>query len=279
MGLFDAAESALAGLVARVAALESGTVEPPVEPPTYTPSAALILRSDDVVAGKSFAGYDYAVNAASGAYNQAVTNAAVRDCRFDGCKFGVKVGTGPISSGIALERLVARDCRIPLMLADMQDSTLADLDLEGRPGLTTDHCLYMERGIKRLAGHNIRLTQGGGYCLHMYNVADEWSEDITIEDVTLDATGGWLPLCIIGFRRVTLRRVKLITAATDGPCIMLGDCQDLLIEGFEASGGYSLVYSHGSCSNVVIRNGSYPAGKPLILGTTAGVMFEGVTRP
>ena len=43
-------------------------------------------------------------------------------------------------------------------------------------------------------------------------------------------------------------------------------------------GGYSLVYSHGGCSGVVIRNGTYPAGKPLILGTAAGVTFEGVTR-
>lgn len=278
MGLFDAAEAAITDLAARVAALEGGTVEPPVEPPTYTPSPALILRSGDVVAGKSFTGYDYAVNAASGAYNQAVTNAAVRDSRFDGCKFGVKVGTGPVSSGIALERLVARDCRIPLMLADMQDSTLTDLDLEGRPGSTTDHCLYLERGIKRMTGRNIRLTQGGGYCLHMYNPSDVPGEDITLEDVTLDATGGWLPLVIMGFRRVALRRVKLITQATDGPCIMLGGCDDVLIEDFEASGGYSLVYSHGGCSGVVIRNGSYPGSKPLILGTTAGVTFEGVTR-
>ena len=283
MGLFDLAEAHLAGLAVRVAALEGGTAEPPVDPPveppvTYTPSPALILRSGDVVQGKSFTGYDYAINAASGAYNQAVTNAAVRDSRFDGCKFGVKVGTGPISSGIALERLVARDCRIPLMLADMQDSTLTDLDLEGRPGSTTDHCLYLERGIKRMTGRNIRLTQGGGYCLHMYNPSDVPGEDITLEDVTLDATGGWLPLVIMGFRRVALRRVKLITQATDGPCIMLGGCDDVLIEDFEASGGYSLVYSHGGCSGVVIRNGTYPAGKPLILGTTAGVTFEGVMR-
>jgi uncharacterized membrane protein len=97
--------------------------------------------------------------------------------------------------------------------------------------------------------------------------------------VTLDATGGWLPLVVMGFRRVTLRRVTLITQATDGPCIMLGGCQDLLIEDFDASGGYSLVYSHGGVSGVTIRNGSYPAGKPLILGTTAGVTFSGVARP
>ena len=97
MGLFTAAEAALADLAARVAALEGGTVEP--LPVTYTPSPALILRSGDVVAGKSFTGYDYAVNAASGAYNQVVTGAAVRDSRFDGCKFGVKVGTGPVLRG------------------------------------------------------------------------------------------------------------------------------------------------------------------------------------
>ena len=273
MGLFDVAAQKLADLEARVAALEGAT-----EPIVYEPSDGLFLWSGDVIDGKSFTGIDYAVNAASGAYNTAVTGATVSRCYFESCRFGIKAGSGPVCSGLTFDRLVARDCRMPIFVADVVDSTFTDLDLEGRPGETRDHCMYLERGLKRLTFRNLTLTKGGGYCLHMYNVSGVRGEDLLFEDCVLDATGGWLPLVIMGFQRVTLRRVTLITDATDGPCVMLGDCADCVIEDFDARGGYSLVYSHGGCSNITFRNGTYLAGSPLILGTTAGITFENVVR-
>ena len=54
MGLFDAAESALADLEGRVAALEGGAVEPP--PIEYEDSGPLTLASNQTIANKRIAG-------------------------------------------------------------------------------------------------------------------------------------------------------------------------------------------------------------------------------
>ena len=277
MGLFDAAEAALAGLAVRVAALEGGTVEPPVEPPpvTYTPSGEVRITSGAALSTLSWTGLDV------GVWGEGSVGASISDCRADGCRFGIKIGSGPTTRGLSIARYISTDTRIPLFLADTEDATITDLDLAGRVGTNGDHCIYMERGNKRLTGRNWNLRHGADYCLHFYDgtfSGTYTSEDIDLEHITLDATGGGhYPLCIIGYRRVTIRDLTMIGTA-DGPCIMLKDCQDVLIEDFAAQGGYSLVYSHGGVSGVTIRNGSYPGTKPLISGVTSGVTFEGVTR-
>ena len=269
MGLFDAAEAHLAGLEARVAALES-----PAPPVTYTPSDEVCITSGATLSALSWSGLDV------GVWGEGSEDASVSDCRADSCRFGIKIGSGPTTRGLSIARYISTDTRIPLFLADTEDSTLTDLDLAGRVGTNGDHCIYMERGNKRMTGRNWSLKHGADYCLHMYDGTFNGtftSEDIDLEHITLDATGGHYPLCIIGYRRVTIRDLYMKGTA-DGPCIMLKDCQEVLIEDFAASGGYSLVYSHGGVSGVTIRNGSYPAGPPLISGVTAGVTFEGVTR-
>lgn len=273
MGLFTAAEAALADIAARVAALESGTVEPPVEPPwEYTPSQPVTVFSGDVVERKSFASQTYPINFASGAHSQAVIGATVRDCLLTDCSRAVKIGSGPTCSGITIERVNAVRCGVTVYMADVTDSTVSDVDGEG--------LLYIERSVSRCSFRRSRFRLGGQYSCQMYNESGGTAGDLLFEDCIFDARGGGNRALFVlsGYPRTTFRRCRFYVDQNE-PIIVLNGATDLIIEDFEAEGGYALVYSHGSCSNVVIRNGSYPAGNPLILGTTAGVTFSGVARP
>ena len=280
MGLFDTAAQKLADLEARVAALEGAT-----EPIVYEPSATHILKTGDAVERKSFTDLTYGILGHSNSGGVAINGAAIRDCLITRCPDGIKIGSGPQSSGITIERVQVVDSAAPLFVANISDSTFTDLTLDGRPTNGYDHCVYAERGLLRCTFRNIRMTRGGGYCLHLYNGAyngSNGSEDLLFEDCVLDARGGGARALVIypGYKRVTLRRCKLLSDRTDQPIISMYGATDILIEDFEAEGGYSLIEvpSSGACSNVIFRNGTYPAGPPLIYGPTTGITFANVVR-
>lgn len=284
MGLFDAAEAAMADLAARVTALEGGTVEPPVEPEpepvTYTPSGTLTLATGSVIERKSFTDLAMGIKGTSNSGSIAINGAAIRDCLLTRCADGIKIGSGPQSSGITIERVTAVDCIAPLFLANISDSTFTDLTIDATPAGGYDHCAYLERGLIRCTFRNMRLTRGGGYCLHLYHETGADCEDLLFEDCVLDARGGGKRAMVIypGVRRVTMRRCKFLIDSNE-PVIVLAGAVDVLVEDFEAQGGYALVEGvYSNSTNVVFRNGIYRSSAPFVVGKTAGISFQSVTR-
>jgi hypothetical protein len=283
MGLFAAAEATMADIAARVAALEGGAVEPPVEPPpvTYTPSGTLTLATGSVIERKSFTDLALGIKGTSNSGSIAINGAAIRDCLLTRCADGIKIGSGPQSSGITIERVTAVDCIAPLFLANISDSTFTDLDIDATPAGGYDHCAYLERGLIRCTFRNMRLTRGGGYCLHLYHETGADCEDLLFEDCIFDARGGGKRAMVIypGCKRITMRRCKFLIDRADEPVIVLAGAVDVLVEDFEAQGGYALVEGfYTNSSNVVFRNGVYRSSSPFVVGKTAGISFQNVVR-
>lgn len=273
MGLFDAAEAAITGLAARVAALESGTVEPPVEPPwEYTPSQPVTVFSGDVVERKSFANQDYPINFASGAHSQAVTGATVRDCLLTDCSRAVKIGSGPTCSGITIERVKAVRCGVTVYLANVTDSVISDVDGEG--------LLYVERSVSRCTFRRCTFRLGGQYSCQLYNESGAESTGLLFEDCTFDARGGGNRALFVlgGYRDVTFRRCEFFVDKANEPVIVLNGARDVLFDGFEAEGGYGLVHNLGGCSGVQVRDGVYRSSAPFVVGGSSGITVSGVVR-
>jgi hypothetical protein len=268
MGLFDAAEAAMADLAARVAALEGGTVEPPVEP-ELTDSPCLVLwTGDDVdslrITGTGRDGPDICINGSTNAHSIPIDGASVRRCFLQTAGYGIKIGSGAVAKNIVIADVTTRDCGDGILIAQVEDSLFERCDIEGG-GTGHDHGVYLERGCHRLTWRNCRIkTCGEGYGLHCYSESDLVTDNLLFEDCVIDGGPHGQPLVIANeFAHITFRRCTFITSG--GVCVRLGGCHDILFEDCDAEGGYAMIgtYANYWCSNVTVRRGSYRG--PVIL--------------
>lgn len=200
-----------------------------------------------------------------------------QDCRakrlsLEGLWYGMKLGSGDVGSGWVVSDIVARECLDPLYVSFVHDSSFADLDLQAvKTSSNQYHAVYLEQECRRLTFVDCTLSGGSGYTLHLW-LEDGSSSDLTFTNLTLDATSGRYPLAIgpgfsdIRFTAATLR------AGPSGQVVLFYGGDNIIFDGFRASGGTVLVEVDGNVSSVVFRNGDYTGAD---LG--AGVSFENVT--
>lgn len=279
MGLFDAAESALADLEGRVAALEGGTIEPPIE---YEDSGPLTLASNQTIANKRIAGTQLiAINTTSNASGIVTNDATVRNCLLDGQHFGLKVGDGPTSYRMLVDGLTVRNSRQPLCLGYLRDSVFRNMDLQSVTGNEAfDHAIYLCHQCFDLTFEHLELESDGGWGLHLYG--DSPSERLTFDDVFVDGKGTGRGIIILsGYKDITISGLTMVNLVTDYPAVQFGDCENVIIENFDIAGGDSLVYAGGWAGipvNVTLRNGIYRGDGPLIAGDATGITLENVVR-
>ena len=205
----------------------------------------------------------------------APTNVTIRDINCSALHYGLKFGSGTQGSGVNADTLTLHDCAEPLEIANLSDSSFSNVDIQA-PNLNTNqwHGIYLERSLHNIAFRNLSIIGGSGYCLQLYTESGA-SDHLSFENVTLDATDGRFPLVIWGYSSVTFTNLNMVNVRSDGPCVRLhGSASNVTIDGFSASGGYSLAapYTGQTPQAVVLRNGAYD-GQTLGSGAT----FENVT--
>ena len=201
----------------------------------------------------------------SGASFQKAVNCRLRNLRLENLVWGLKFGDREVATGWAIEDIVARNCRVPMYLSYMADSTFTRLDLQGvgTSGPTTDHNIYLTHDCRRLTFRDVALRRSPGYALHMWTSSVGTTSDILFENLTLDATEGRWPLVIsTGWTNVTFRNTNMrMKTTTNGVCVLLQSPCDITFDGFTAVGGYALVGTYGGMSSpaqrITFRNGSY----------------------
>jgi hypothetical protein len=253
---------------------------PPV-PADYTPATAQInLTSGQTIrdllwqAG-SIAEGKIGITAATNGV--AVNGAVVSHCRGEKLLFLMKVGGGPQCQNFAVSDLVTRDCDQALYVACLTGGTFNNLDLHAvLDGAGSNHVLYVEREVHGVTYKNVRLSGAKSWALHLY-LASGTSDDITFDGLTIDTPRAAIVIAD-GFSRVTIRNLNIVVdAASDVACLRFGNCADVLIDGFTASGGIALTeaVSGASPQRITFRNGTY-AGPRLISGVIPGVTMENV---
>ena len=195
---------------------------------------------------------------------------------FEDLSFGLKLGSGPESSGLLVDNIVARRCAQPLFVANVSDSTFSNLDIQADAlANSLDQGIYLERGNHNLTFQNVKVAGGGGYCLQLYTESGE-SDTLTFDGLTLDATTGRYPLVIWGYSNVNFKNVTMINSpGATAPCVRLsGTASNVLFDGFTAQGGTSLAapYAEETPQGIVFENGTYQGPT---LGS--GASFENVT--
>lgn len=306
MGLFDAAESAMADLEGRVAALEGETVEPPETdwpPETWptVPDSSYIEEGDEYVCLDS--GMDihdrlvygpypgdpsyYGYNSASNEYSRPFSNVKLKHIWFQHCQYGIKLGQGAVASNLDFDDLVIRDCRQGIYMSQVEDSTFTRLDVESLTGNAQyDHCLYLSDALKNLTFQHLHLTADGGWGLHLYN--GYWyanqidalrSDGMTFDDVLIDGggTGHGLIVCG-GYKNITITNLVMKNITPGYNCIQIEDGTNVVIDGFDIEGGYCLFEATDVNYSVTLRNGIYRGSGPLVQGNQTGLTLENVVR-
>jgi hypothetical protein len=250
------------------------TPTPVPVPADYAPSLPIQLVSGQVVANKSFTS---GIGLAAGNNGVAVANVGISHCLFADGTNGLKVGSGPQSSNFTVTGLISRNTIQPMVLANLSDSSFADLDFEVPVNTIGAHGIYLERGLHRLSFRNVRVVGRNGYCLHLYHGAADDSETLIFENLTLDATNARGPIVIVGgYSNIIFRNTTMI--AGSGVCVRLEIPTDITFDGFTASGGSALVGIYDGQTvfpqRIVFRNGTYRGPQ---LGSVPGVSFENVS--
>jgi hypothetical protein len=264
----------VAQLEKRVAALESWrlTMEPPAvvvpAPPPPLESSPTIRNpaSGTTIAHKRIPDV-YGI-----IWNNGPDNVTIEDVLLDGCQFGLKLGASSTadnqSTGLKALEVHTKGCIMGAFLANLTDAMLTDWTLQSASSDPHNHALYLERGlygllIERLYAYTTGAT---GYCVNMYASGPFHSQGITIRNSTMTALEGGLgPLAInYPFRDVRLGNVLLEQKiGVARPVIMLGECSDVTIDGFTASGGNALIGAFGGTTplRVKLRNGTWDGAK------------------
>lgn len=228
--------------------------------------------SNVTISGITFRASGYA-DKVNGIYMPGAVNCRASDLRFEGLGDGFKLGSGDIGKGWVISDIVARNCRMPMYISHVHDSSFSRLDLQGLriAGDTLHHALYVERENRRLTFTDCTLSGGSGYTLHLWIELFGSSSDITFTNLTVDATNGRYPM-VIGPRFSNIRfQQSTLKAGPTSEVVRFYGGGDITFDGFTASGGSVLALVDGSVSNVVFRNGTY-AGTNL----GSGVTFENV---
>ena len=199
----------------------------------------------------------------SGIFMAGVKDCRLTDLRLENLDYGLKLGTGSTSTGLAVTGIVARSCAQPLFAADVTDSSFTGMDLQADATTANHwHTVYLERDLHRLSFKDLTLSGGGGYCLQLYTVNGP-SSDLAFEDVVLDATEGRFPLVIwdnysdVSFKNLTMA----MKPTAPGVCVQLRAPHDVSFDGFAASGGYALVGTYDDqptpAGRITFSNGTY----------------------
>ncbi|MBN1461142.1 MAG: S-layer homology domain-containing protein [Armatimonadetes bacterium] len=204
-----------------------------------------------------------------------------RDCaasflRLEGLFCGIKLGSGDVGSGWVIRDIIARDCKSPLYISHVEDSTFTRLDLQAVRADVKNHVVYIERESHRLTFSDCVLAGGAGYCLHLYLEGGS-SSDIAFTGLTLDASDGRRSLYVGGrFSKVRFNDMVIKEPLDDGAaCILWGSASDVVLDGLDAAGGSRLQsVETGTPSGCIIRNGVY---RGEAIGTVAGVTVTNVT--
>jgi hypothetical protein len=207
----------------------------------------------------------------------------LNDCRFEGLSCGMKLGAGNMAHGWEVSDIIARDCRLPLYVDSVSNSTFSRLDLRAAhlAAPTRGYALYVEGDCSHLTFVDCTLSGGSGWTMHLYYdyEGEDTSHDIAFNNTTIDATDGDYPIVIgrgfydIRFTNTTLR------ARSDteyGYVVRFLGGRKITFDGFTATGGRVLALVEYpevmDPADFVFRNGSFDGAD---LGT--GVIFENVT--
>jgi len=203
-------------------------------------------------------------------------NCSASSLRLEGLFCGIKLGSGDVGSGWVIRDIIARDCKSPLYISHVEDSTFTRLDLQAVRADVKNHVVYIERESRGLTFSDCVLAGGAGYCLHLYLEGGS-SSDITFTGLTLDASDGRRPLYVGGrFSKVRFNDTVIKEPLDDGAaCILWGSATDVVLDGLDAAGGSRLQsVETGTPSGCIIRNGVY---RGEAIGTVAGVTVTNVT--
>jgi hypothetical protein len=257
MGLFDTPNAAFAALESRVAALEAGTVTPPVEPPVEPDWTArtsdLLIRTGDVIEYTRWTGPGPA-SSLIGMYGTGINGATLRHLEMTGCAYGAKFGGGAVSRNLDCSDWVSRNCDQGLYLGCVEDSTFERLAITAYRLSTSspgNHCLYVERANKRLTFRDLIL--GGqyvrGWALQVYmdsTAASDRCSDLLFERVTIGTQAyPVLPMCIYRTDRATVKDATVYGKSGEA-CFRVVDSTAVRFENVDAFGGDAFLENSGS---------------------------------
>ncbi|MBN1630763.1 MAG: hypothetical protein JW990_13450 [Thermoleophilia bacterium] len=208
----------------------------------------------------------------SGLFMSGATGCSLQNLVLQNVRTGIKTGSGNTGSGWLMESITATGVRCALFLANTQDSTFRNLNLNAA-NIDTNHTVYVERGNHSLTFTDCTFTGGAKYCLQFYT-DNESSDSLTFNNLTLDATSGYKSMVICpGFSGLTFNNATVV--GKSGSCFLFYGGSNVLVDGFNASGGSALTsWEYRLPTEVTFRNGNY-AGTTL--GTIDGATFENVT--
>lgn len=216
-----------------------------------------------------------ATGATVGLWGQGLINTRVANVSVRGGTFGMKVGSGALSSALSVNGLTLDGATTALLLANVHNSSLTDV-VARSPRITTTnqyHAFYIERDVVALTVRDSTFRGGSGYTVHLWHESgDLVSKDITFENCVIDARSGRYPLVIgPGFDNIRFLNCTFYGGST-GPIVTLYGGSNILIDGFTASGGSELVV--GGADSAIIRNGTYHGPQ---IGTASNVTLSNVS--
>lgn len=208
------------------------------------------------------------VDPSYGLLGSGFSSVSLSNLTIENVRYGMKIGSGSQATGLTATGILARNVNQAIFAANLSNSTFTGLNFTSAisPFGTKNHVIYLERGNHNLTFNNVKLRGGFGQSLHLYSweARSDPSDHITFNglDIVNDYTS---PIIISGgYDTVIIKNLKA-TAPSGVPVISFyGDAKNIVIDGFEAWGGSSLLGS-GSPSehavNVTIKNGIYHGTK------------------
>jgi hypothetical protein len=251
---------------ARLTALET-PVAPVPAPIVYAPSVTLRPTTGQTVAAKSFTQLDYGV-----IWNDGPDNVTLTDLIMDRCTYGLKLGASAVAgnqaTGLVASNIVAKGGVMGAFLANITGGRFDDWQLQSVSSDPHNHALYLERECHNLLFEGFRGSVSGatGYCINMYASGAFVSDYIGFLDTVLDASAGGLgpltinwPYRLVRFEGAVLKQQLGVAR----PVIMLGECSDVVIDGFIAEGGNALIGAFGGTvpARITLRNGTYKGAR------------------
>jgi len=201
---------------------------------------------------------------ATGLRVEGARNLTVSGCRFENLFYGMKVGSGAQTTGLAFTDCVGVNCCQVLFLANLTDGTFARLDLsvDSSGSWGKNHVLYVERGCHDLSFQDCVFSGGRGQVVHCYYEGTSGGST-NISFSGLDITCGYGPIVISkNFDGVRITNLTARTTSTDYSVLQTyGASKNVTVDGFECWGGIALVGStlaiEGVGANWRLTNGIY----------------------
>lgn len=202
-----------------------------------------------------------------------VTNSTFSGLTMYGLHYGIAIGSGATCKNIKIDSCSVTKCVEPLYMANVDSSSFSNLTLQADKFSTNQwHGIYICHDVNNSSFENIDISGGSGYCLQLWN--DEGSNNyLTFNNISLDATNGRYPL-VIGhdFNNISMKNIKM--AGSSGSLVTWYGGNNVVIDGFTASGGSKLLSGSGTVTNCAMKNGTYSG----TLGSMSGVTLTNITR-